>query len=55
MYFFPAKVNSQKDRILRKKEELILYQQIIENSLKYLEDKIHENEDKQHLVKDMND
>eukprot|EP00347_Sterkiella_histriomuscorum_P011500 403372217 len=54
LYFFPQKVFNQKERIQRKKEELKLYQSIIEESLSFFTDKIEENKSKQVLVQQMN-
>jgi len=44
MYFFKNKSQSLKERISKKKEEVFLYQTIIEESLKYLNVKIDESE-----------
>ncbi|CDW83067.1 UNKNOWN [Stylonychia lemnae] len=54
LYFFPSKVYNQKERIMRKKEELKLYQSIIEESISFFADKIDENKAKNVLVRQMN-
>lgn len=55
MYFFPIKVQEQKDRIERKKLELELYRKIINDSLGFMRQKILENKHKQSLVAQIND
>ena len=55
MYFFPIKVQEQKERIERKKLELELYKKIINDSLSYMKQKIQENRHKQNLATQIND
>jgi hypothetical protein len=44
MYFYPQKVAYMSENILRKQDELKLYQSIISESLTFLGNKIKENE-----------
>ena len=54
MYFYPIKVQNQNEVLENKKQELKLYEKIIERTFEFISDRIHENENKQALVKELN-
>ena len=54
MYFYPIKVQNQNEVLENKKQELNLYEKIIERTFEFISDRIHENENKQALVKELN-
>lgn len=54
MYFYPEKVQMLEQNIERKKEELELYQEVIDLTYKYVSDRISENENKHHLISELN-
>lgn len=54
MYFYPDKVKNLEESLDRKKEELELYQEVIDRTFKFVTERIHENENKQHLISELN-
>ncbi len=47
MYFYPEKVKIMEQNLERKKEELELYQEVIDRTFKFVTERITENENKQ--------
>lgn len=54
MYFYPEKVKVLEQDIERKKEELDLYQEVIDRTFKFVTERINENENKQQLISELN-
>lgn len=54
MYFYPEKVQILEQNLERKKEELELYQEVIDRTFKFVSERIAENENKQHLISELN-
>ena len=54
MYFYPVKVNTTKEDLAQKNAELELYQQIINRTFAFIQDRIDENNQKQTLVEELN-
>lgn len=54
MYFYPIKVQNQKEVLANKKGELQLYEKIIDRTFDFISERINENEKKQVLVKELN-
>ena len=53
-YFYPVKVNNTKEKLDQGKNELEVYQSIIDNLYTVMTDRIEENHEKHTLVKDLN-
>lgn len=43
LYFYPQKVKEQEEVLTRKQQELALYQQIIDKTFEFMEQRIEEN------------
>lgn len=54
MYFYPEKVKTMEQNIERKKEELELYQEVIDRTFKFVTERINQNENKQQLISELN-
>jgi SMC interacting uncharacterized protein involved in chromosome segregation len=54
MYFYPDKVKTMEQNLERKKEELELYQEVIDRTFKFVTERINENENKQQLISELN-
>ena len=54
LYFYPVKVKGQRQSLERKKQELELYQDIINRTFGFITERIQENEKKQQLVQELN-
>jgi GTPase SAR1 family protein len=54
MYFYPIKVQNQTEVLANKHQELKLYEKIIDRTFMFISERIHENENKQSLVKELN-
>ena len=54
MYFYPEKVQTLEQNIERKKEELELYQEVIDRTFQFVSERISENENKQQLISELN-
>lgn len=54
LYFYPVKVRGQQEALERKKQELELYQDIIDRTFDFIMERIEENEKKQMLVQELN-
>jgi hypothetical protein len=46
MYFYPEKVKNLGESLERKKEELELYQEVIDRTFTFVTERINENENK---------
>ena len=54
MYFYPEKVKNLGESLERKKEELELYQEVIDRTFTFVTERINENENKQQLITELN-
>ena len=54
LYFYPVKVNTTQEDLKQKKDELELYQNIINRTFAFIQDRIEENHQKQTLVEELN-
>ncbi len=54
MYFYSDKVKTMEQNLERKKEELELYQEVIDRTFKFVTERINENENKQQLISELN-
>ena len=53
-YFYPVKVNNTKEKLEQGKDELEVYQHIIDNLYSVMTDRIEQNHEKHNLVKQLN-
>lgn len=55
LYFYPVKIKRTQEDLDQKKAELELYQQIINRTFGFIQEKMDENRQKHALVEELND